>query len=221
DMLEIGAPFSDPLADGPAIQFSSQQALAKGLNLDGLFELVRRVRAQTAVPLLLMGYYNPLLALGVEKYLRTAADAGASGLIIPDLPPDEAGAVRSAARELGLSLVFLVAPTSTPGRIALVDRSSTDFVYAVTVAGVTGARDALTPETVRYLRGLRRRLSKPFVAGFGVSTPAMAAQLGALADGVVVGSALVETIRRAAPQAAPAAVARSVRALRRALDSVS
>ncbi|HOD65779.1 MAG TPA: tryptophan synthase subunit alpha [candidate division Zixibacteria bacterium] len=198
DIIEIGIPFSDPLADGPAIQFSSHCALRNGLSLAVLLDGIADLRARLDLPFILMGYYNPLLAYGEERFLEDAAAAGVDGLIIPDLPIEEAVSYRRAARRQGLSTVFLVAPTSTPERVKLIDKSSTDFVYAVTVTGVTGTGKTFGEATDAYLRRLTAVLTRPFVAGFGVNGPAAARRMARYADGVVIGSALVEVIRSAA-----------------------
>ena len=195
DMIELGFPFSDPLADGPSIQFSSQVALANGASLAGALKFVSELRRSTDVPLLLMGYVNPLLAYGLENFCVEASKSGVDGLIVPDLPVDEAGELETKALANGLSLTFLASPTSSPARLKLIDRHSADFVYAVTVAGVTGARKLFDSSTDNYLKGLRRQLKKPFVVGFGVSSPESASRLANQSDGVVIGSALVDLIR--------------------------
>ena len=218
DMLELGAPFSDPVADGPAIQYSSQRALSSGITLSSILALAESLSVKSSKPILLMGYYNPILASGVERYVRRAVDSGVSGLIVPDLPPDEAGELRTVAHKSGMSLVFLVAPTSRRERIRLVNRYSTDFVYAVTVAGVTGARKTVAGETLSYLKSLRSCISKPFVAGFGVSTARSAQALGRYADGVVVGSALIDLIRKSTKRNAVRDSYKLLLSMRRALD---
>jgi tryptophan synthase alpha chain len=195
DIVELGMPFSDPLADGPEIQYSSKVALDGGTTLKGILRAVAHLRRQCRVPLVLMGYYNPIIAFGEGRFLRAAGRAGVDGLIIPDLPLSEAGNVAASAEKEDLSMIFLVAPTSTRERITQIDLASTDLVYAVTVAGVTGIGKHFPPDTDRYLLQLRRNLSKPFVAGFGVSSPGTARRLSRYADGVVIGSALVRLIR--------------------------
>lgn len=197
DMVELGMPFSDPLADGPQIQFSSHQALKQGINLHQILNGVTQLRKKIDVPLILMGYYNPIWSYGEEQFLRDAKSAGVDGLIIPDLPVDEAVSYCRSIKRYNLSAIFLVAPTSVPKRIEIIDKRSSDFVYAVTVTGVTGARTHFGRDTDKYLAGLRRTLGKPFVAGFGVSSPDSARRLSRYADGVVIGSALVAKIREA------------------------
>jgi tryptophan synthase alpha chain len=197
DFVELGMPFSDPMADGPDIQFASQTALDHGTNMHQVFDAVATLRKANDQPVLLMGYYNPVYAYGDDAFARTASQVGVDGLIIPDLPADEAGSLRTAASKSGLSMVFLVSPTSSPERIKLIDKSCTDFVYAVAVTGVTGGRSRFDSSTTAYLKQLSQTLSKPFVAGFGVSTPKTAVQLARYTDGVVIGSALIQTYRSA------------------------
>ncbi len=195
DLLEIGLPFSDPLGDGPVIQRASERALRAGMSVQGVLELVREVRALTDKPLFLMTYLNPILAWGPERFFRLFREAGTTGLILPDLPPDEDPALVQKAQEAGLETVFLLAPTSTDRRIATVAQHARGFIYAVSVTGVTGVRDRL-PEEVKDLVGrIRRHTSLPIAIGFGVSGRATAQQ-AAVADGVVVGSALIQALER-------------------------
>jgi len=195
DIVEIGMPFSDPMADGPTIQYSSHLALQNGVTLKAILAGVQSLRRRTDVPIALMGYYNPVQAYGEKAFLDDAAAAGVDGLIIPDLPVDEATAFRQRVKADSLSAIFLVSPTSSPERIKLIDKSSTDLVYAVTVTGVTGTGKVFGAATDKYLKHLKQVLIKPFVAGFGVSSPQSAARLCRYADGVVIGSALVNLIR--------------------------
>jgi len=222
DMVEMGMPFSDPMADGPDIQFSSQAALAAGTNMHTVLRAVESVRKSSHAPLVLMGYYNPVLAYGTDHFVCDVARAGGDGLILPDLPVEEAGELRKAAKDKGLSTIFLVAPTSSPERVRAIDRASTDFVYAVTVTGVTGGRSRFDPRTDSYLRTLRSTLRKPFVAGFGVSSPETARRLARYADGVVIGSALIGTFRSARTRMSGLrAVGRLLRSIRAALEGGS
>ena len=197
DMIEIGMPFSDPMADGPEIQLSSQVALENGTGMSDTLRFVELVRKHSDTPIILMGYFNPLLAFGTARFTRAAAQSGVDGMIIPDLPFDEADELSRPAAQNNLSCVYLVAPTSSAERVERIDRACSDFVYAVTVTGVTGAGSHFGRSTDSYLKSLRHRLKKPFVAGFGVSSPASAARLARYADGVVIGSALIKTFRTA------------------------
>ncbi|RKX25507.1 MAG: tryptophan synthase subunit alpha [Candidatus Zixiibacteriota bacterium] len=197
DIVELGMPFSDPMADGPQIQYSSQIALANGTDMKKVLQAVEQIRAGSGVPIVLMGYFNPVWARGVEAFAAASHRAGADGFIIPDLPVEEAADFLLCLKDLDLSAIFLVAPTSSPERVQLVDSACTDFVYAVTVAGVTGAARKFSSSTDAYLKGLSRSLSRPFVAGFGVSSPESAVRLCRHADGVVIGSALISAFRQA------------------------
>jgi tryptophan synthase alpha chain len=167
------------------------------MTLARILILVERIRRSSEVPVILMGYFNPLLAFGVNRFPQRAASAGVDGLIIPDLPVEEAHVFRKEAEKSGLSMIFLASPTSSAERLRLIDRSSTDLVYAVTVTGVTGARKGFSASTDTYLDGLKQRLSKKFVAGFGVSSADTAKRFVRYADGVVIGSALVDVIKSA------------------------
>jgi len=195
DMIEIGMPFSDPLADGPTIQRSSEIALRNGMTVRKTLESVREIRAAgTDAPLILMGYCNPLYAYGIDAFLKAAAQAGVDGLIIADMPPDEANEFLAGCKTAGVSLTFLVAPNAPDDRVRKVDAASTHFSYCVTVTGVTGARSDVEGRTVDFLQRMRRLATKPFVVGFGIKKPEHVAALGPHADGVVVGSAIIDAI---------------------------
>jgi tryptophan synthase alpha chain len=194
DFIEIGVPFSDPLADGPAIQHSSQVALDRGIELPWILETVRRFRTESDTPVLLMGYYNPFLQYGVDAFCRHARSAGVDGLIVPDLPPDESGPLQMAARGAAVSMVYLIAPTTTRERVELIGKASTDFCYCVSVTGVTGTRNRVSASTIPYLKRVKRWLRKPTVVGFGIATPAHVRRLGPWTNGLVVGSALVPVL---------------------------
>ena len=191
-MVELGIPFSDPLADGPTIQASSQAALRNGVRLADIFRIAEKIRAKSGIPLLLMGYYNPLLAYGLDKFAEDASNSGVDGLIVPDLPPEEGGELSTIARRQDLSLIYLIAPTTPEERISKIGAASSDFCYCVSVTGVTGERKKNSAELKDFLLSVRMRTKKPFVVGFGIATPAQVRQLAPLADGVVVGSALVK-----------------------------
>jgi tryptophan synthase alpha chain len=196
DIVELGIPFSDPLADGPVIQRATQRALAAGVTLPRVLELVREVRAEVSVPLVLLSYYNPVLAFGLGAFCRTAVEAGADGVIVADLPPEEAGPLRAEADPAGLDLIHLVAPTSTPQRMRRIARATGSFVYMVSLTGVTGARSDLPADLAQHLRVLRGITTKPICVGFGIGTPEHAARVGKVADGVIVGSAIVNLVER-------------------------
>ena len=196
DIVELGIPFSDPLADGPVIQRATQRALAAGVSLARVLELTRAIRAEVSAPLVFLTYYNPVLAFGLEAFCRTAVKAGADGVIVADLPPEEAGPLRAEADAAGLDLIHLVAPTSTPDRMRKIARATGSFIYLVSLTGVTGARNALPPDLARHIGALRGITTKPICVGFGISTPEHAALVGQAADGVIVGSAIVNLVER-------------------------
>ncbi len=206
DLIELGVPFSDPLADGPTIQRSTQVALERGASVGRCLEMVAAVRARgVRCPLTLMGYVNPILAFGVERFVARAAEAGADGFIVPDLPPEEAGEMEAVCRAYGRALVYLVAPTSSPERAALLAERTTGFLYLVSVAGVTGARATLPVHLAEFVRRVRAVAHTPLAVGFGISTPAQVRAVGALADGVIVGSALINAVDGQADPAGAAA----------------
>ncbi|UCC45549.1 MAG: tryptophan synthase subunit alpha [Candidatus Zixiibacteriota bacterium] len=218
DLLEIGMPFSDPMADGPSIQHSSHAALQKGTDLRQALRLVGDLRKTTLVPIILMGYYNPILSYGESRFVSDAARAGADGFIIPDLPVEESLDFRKLCDQAHLSSIFLVSPTSSEGRMRLIAEACTDFVYAVTVTGVTGGGKKFGRETSDYLMKLKRTLGKPFVAGFGVSSAEAAARLVRFADGVVIGSRLIDIVRYSdTTRQGVRSVGRFLRAVRKAV----
>ena len=194
DLLELGIPFSDPLADGPTIQAASSRALKEGVHLADVLTLAGAVRRETDIPLVLMGYYNPILQYGLEQTAADAARQGVDGFIIPDLPPEEAEPWRRAARTAGIDTIFLAAPTSGPERLKKLGRLTRGFLYYVSVTGITGARTALPPELIQELEAVRRLVPCPVAVGFGISTPAQVQNLAPHVDGVVVGSAIVQQV---------------------------
>ncbi|NLF16572.1 MAG: tryptophan synthase subunit alpha [Lentisphaerae bacterium] len=194
DIIELGVPFSDPMADGPTIQESSQRALAAGTTLDGILECVRRLRRQTQVPLVLFSYYNVIFRHGLDRLAAEAAAAGVDGLLLVDVPLEELDEVRPSCRQAGLPLIRLVAPTTPPERLERICRDAEGFVYCITVTGVTGARAALPADLAAELARARAASPVPVVAGFGIASPEMARTVAAHADGVVVGSALVKCL---------------------------
>ncbi len=204
DVIELGMPFSDPLADGATIQHASQQALEQGMTLRRCLGLAARIHAQIPTPLVLMGYYNPILNAGLEQFNADAAAAGVAGLIIPDLPPEEAEPLRRVAAAHGIELIFLVTPTSPDARIAQVAEAASKtgggFVYCVSLSGVTGARDRLPESLPAFIARVRAQVSLPLAVGFSVSKPEHIAQIGQFADGAVVASALINAVDAAAPE---------------------
>jgi len=195
DMLELGVPFSDPLADGATIQRAGFVALRHGVTTSACLEAVRELRARgLEVPVLLMGYYNPILACGPEAFAADAAAAGVDGLIVVDLPPEEASLLQEACRARGLDLVYLLAPTSTAVRVALVARQASGFIYCVSVTGVTGARSSLPPELPAFIERVRRQTTLPLAVGFGISSREHVEAVGRIAEVAVVGSALIDVI---------------------------
>jgi tryptophan synthase alpha chain len=201
DMLELGVPFSDPLADGATVQHAGQVALQGGMTPAGVLELAESIHRQVAMPLVLMGYYNPVLAFGLEHFCEAAAIAGVSGLIMPDLPPEEAEPLLLSANRVGLCLIFMVTPTSTPERLArvaaLAHQQQTGYVYCVSLSSVTGARSELPAHLPDFLARVRAQIHLPLAVGFGISTPAHVAALAEMADGAVIGSKLIDTLDRA------------------------
>ncbi|MEK7267420.1 MAG: tryptophan synthase subunit alpha, partial [Nitrospirota bacterium] len=171
DIVEIGVPFTDPLADGPTIQRAAERALKNGVTLKKVIALVRDLRQKTKIPLVLMTYYNPVFKYGEERFIADAKDAGVDGVIIPDLPPDEAGEFTRLAKNAAIASIFLLAPTSTEERIKKVARASTGFIYYVSITGITGAQLLLDGSIEKSINGIRRITDKPVAVGFGVSTP--------------------------------------------------
>ena len=194
DAIELGIPFSDPLADGPTIQATSQLALQGGMTVARALEAATAARKKTEAPLLFMTYLNPILAFGLERFCRAAVDAGIDGLIVPDLPPVESADLRRAADACGVDLVFFVAPTSSEAGIEAACRASTGFVYCIAVTGVTGARAHLDENLLPLIAAVRRHTALPVVVGFGISRPEHLAALEGKADGVIVASALLDAI---------------------------
>jgi tryptophan synthase alpha chain len=197
DVLELGVPFSDPVADGPTIQRASERALRAGTTLAGVLGLVGRLRAQTEVPLVLFSYFNPLLQMGIQKFADTAASAGADGVLATDLTLEEAAEYRVVLGARGLDTVFLAAPTSTDARLAQIAEASRGFLYLISRTGVTGARELLPAELPGLVRRIRKFTSLPIAVGFGISLPTHVTVLGGIADAAVVGSALVAEIEKA------------------------
>ena len=197
DLIELGIPFSDPTADGPTIQRSSERALTNKLSLPKIFSLIREFRRRSELPLILFGYFNPFFHYGLESFCRQAAAAGADGVLCVDLPPEESGELKQWSDALGLDVIFLLSPTSGPDRIRQAARHGSGFIYYVSVTGVTGARRSLDGQLRDQVARVRRGTALPVGVGFGISTPEQAAWISGFADAAVVGSALVQIIEKA------------------------
>jgi tryptophan synthase alpha chain len=202
DIIELGFPFSDPLADGPTIQYSSEQALKKNVTIHDGLRLVKKLRAKGCrIPIVFFGYLNPVYSYGEKKFARDARSVGLDGLIIPDLPTEEETAFQKECRKQKLCMVQLVAPTTADNRARMLVGKSQGFIYYVSLRGVTGARKALPADLKSHLAKLKRMTSKPVLAGFGISTPRQARDISRMADGVIVGSAVIERLKRGVPAA--------------------
>ena len=214
DVIELGVPFSDPLADGPTIQRASERALKSGTTLAGVLDLVRQIRQSSEAPLVLFSYYNPVLQMGLEKFAAAASSTGADGVLITDLTPEESDDHRRILAAHHLDTIFLGAPTSTDERLAKIAAASSGFLYLISRTGVTGAKDALPDDLPTLLRRARKATQLPIAVGFGISLPGHVSVLGGLADAAVVGSALVSEIESAtAHDRSPAAIDKAAQAL--------
>ena len=203
DVIELGVPFTDPLADGPSIQAANERAIASGTTLEQILSLVRDLRSETQVPLLLMTYYNPIFRADQARFALAAKEAGVDGMLITDLPPEEAAEWKEAAGAAGLDTIFLLAPTSTGNRIRIGARMASGFVYCVSRTGVTGVQSELPPDLHDLLDRIRAETDQPIAVGFGVSKPEHVRQLGEWCDAAVVGSAIVNIIAREGRNAVP------------------
>jgi tryptophan synthase alpha chain len=223
DLIELGVPFSDPLADGATIQAASQRALGNGMTLALCLDQVAELRGLgVSVPLVLMGYYNPILQMGIESFARRAREVGVDGAIVPDLPPDEASPLQDMLRAHDVDLIFLLAPTSDDQRVRRVVAQSSGFLYLVSLVGVTGVRDRLPPGLEAFCARVRSASALPLAVGFGIGAPEQARRVTGVADGVIVGSALIRTVGAAAEAGQdPTVAAREfVAALRAGIDGV-
>ncbi len=221
DLIELGIPFSDPMADGPVIQQASLRALASGATVSGILETVKEIKNECQVPLVLMGYYNPIYKYGVRRFTEDASQAGVSGLIVPDLPHEESGVLREAAQTTGLDLIPLVAPTTTASRLKKIATDATGFIYCVSVTGVTGAREEIKTDLLDFMAGVRQHTTLPLAIGFGIAGPEQAARIAVHCDAVVVGSAIIKIIaEHGNTLAAGPAVERLVGQIRTALDDL-
>jgi tryptophan synthase alpha chain len=194
DIIELGVPFSDPIADGPVIQKAADRALRGGASLRRILAIVAALRERTQVPIVLMAYYNTIYAFGEKAFCREAVKAGVDGLIVPDMPPEESAALQAASAESGPALIFLLAPTSTPGRRVAVAKQSRGFIYYVSLTGITGAKLTERGDIRRNVARIHRLTAVPVAVGFGIATPQDATQVAGMAEGVIVGSAIVRRI---------------------------
>jgi tryptophan synthase alpha chain len=223
DLIELGVPFSDPIADGPVIQRATERALALGVSLDDVLEMVRRFRAKDSeTPVILMGYLNPIEVMGYDSFAVEARQAGLDGALIVDVPPEEGNALVATLKAQGLDLVYLLAPTSTESRIARIGEVASGFVYYVSVKGVTGAGNLDTAAVAEKVKLIKSLIRLPVGVGFGINTPETAAQVAQVADAVIVGSAIVGRIEALAttPERIPAMIAEFLTSLRQAIDEV-
>ena len=218
DLIELGIPFSDPMADGPTIQASSERALQQGTTLSAVIEVVRRVRRQSSIPLVLMGYYNPVLHYGNERFARDAAAAGIDGLLMVDLPPEEAAELQQHLQPVGIDLITLLAPTTPPGRRAALAAVAEGYIYYVSMTGVTGTQAVDAAGIEAEVCDLKQISPVPVAVGFGINTPTDARNIARFADAVVVGSALVKIIATSLPDERIQQVGTFVRSLREAID---
>jgi len=196
DIVELGVPFSDPLADGPTIQAASERALKKGITLAKILQTVKKIRQKSQIPITLMTYYNPIFHMGEERFMLGARQAGVDGVIVPDLPLEEAQPLIKAAKRHRIATIFFISPTTTMDRIKTIIRASSGFIYYVSLTGVTGTREVLPSDLISKIRLAKRFSSKPVCVGFGVSTPAHVKLISRNADGVIVGSAIVKEIQK-------------------------
>ncbi|MCL0081796.1 tryptophan synthase subunit alpha [Dehalococcoidia bacterium] len=194
DIVELGIPFSDPLADGPTIQRASYEALRQGITPEICLEVAHQLRQQVDIPLIFMGYYNPVLHYGLEPFCSKCARVGIDGLIIPDLPPEEGAELEGLAQRQGIDLIYVLAPTSSDKRIELVAERARGFIYLVSVTGTTGARGALPQEMEGFVARVRQRTRRPLCVGFGISTPEQARRVSSVADGIIVGSRIIQLV---------------------------
>ncbi|MFC1658277.1 tryptophan synthase subunit alpha [Candidatus Omnitrophota bacterium] len=196
DIIELGVPFSDPLADGPVIQESSRVSLEAGTNLTRILSLVRSLRKNTQVPICLMTYYNLIFCFGKKRFLKLAKSSGVDGIIIPDLPPEEDRGFVSDCRKYGIDTIFFLSPTTAAKRMPMINSFSRGFIYYVSLTGVTGVRESLPADLVRHLKAIRKHTDKPVCVGFGISRAQQVRQINRYADGVIVGSAVIKKIQQ-------------------------
>ena len=217
DIIELGIPFSDPLADGATIQKASYQALQQGVTPETCLEASHQLRQRIDIPLVFMSYYNPILSFGLDAFCQASAEGGIDGIIIPDLPPDEGADLEASTNKHKLDLIYLLAPTSPEERISLVAEKCRGFIYLVSLTGVTGARQTLPPELEGFVERVRQKAQQPLCVGFGISNPEQAQRAAKIADGVIVGSRLIQLIEQDATLSSLKSFAKS---LREALNSI-
>lgn len=221
DLVELGVPFSDPLADGPVIQASSQQALSRGVTVDKIFRTVSRIRQRCEIPLALMTYYNPVMRFGEERFIRSARQSGVDGLIVPDLPWEEGRCLRHLARKKDLAVVGFLSPTTTLPRMRRIVAASTGFIYFVSMTGVTGTAGECGGEALKKIKLAKTLTSRPVCVGFGISRVEQVRSIAAVADGVIVGSAIVKELEGPGPLAQRCGRAvKLVESLKRGLTSL-
>jgi len=219
DLIELGVPFSDPMADGPTIQMASERSLAHRTNLKMILELVKRVRVKTTIPIILMGYYNPFFIYGMKRLAHDAKDAGVDGILTVDLPPEEASEMKEQTDSTGLDLIFLLAPTSDEARISLIVKNASGFLYYVSLTGVTGIRSKLDKDIRKQVEKIKKSTDLPIGVGFGISTPMHAKMVAKWADAVVVGSAIIKIIEKSrSKKQMVQKVSRFVSSLKRAMN---
>ena len=221
DIIELGVPFSDPVADGRSIQKSSMRALKHGISLKDVMNTVSKIRAETQIPIAFLTYCNIIFKYGVEKFVQDAVESGVDGVVVADLPPEEAADLISAGKKHDFATIFLVAPTSTPERIKIISEACTGFIYCVSLTGVTGAREQISDMLSPTLSRIKGHTDKPVAVGFGVSTPDQAKEVAKMADGVIVGSAIINVIEAHAddPGELVSSVGEFATALARAVES--
>ena len=222
DIIELGVPYSDPLADGPVIQAAATRALERGTTLEHVLEMLKGISPSLRSPIILFTYYNPILHRGVDKFLRQIKDAGVAGLVVPDLPLEESAGLIKPAAEMGIDLTLLVAPTSSPERIEAIARASQGFIYLVSVTGVTGMRTQLQTRVGELLQQIRHVTDKPIGVGFGISEPEQAGQIKAWgADAAIVGSAMVKRLAEGTPEQGLDAITQFCQSLKTAIKNPS
>jgi tryptophan synthase alpha chain len=214
DIVELGIPFSDPLADGVTIQEASHQALNQGVTPQLCLKVAAQLRGEVAIPLVFMSYFNPIMKYGIASFCQSAAEAGIDGLIVPDLPPEESEELGEKTRQRNLDLIYLLAPTSTEEHISLVAGRSRGFIYLISLTGVTGPRESLPEELEDFVKRVRRKAKQPLCVGFGIATSEQAQRVARIADGVIVGSRLLQLLA----EGSPLRLEGFIKELRRALD---